>query len=571
MPLHMVRISQLRVTYVTQEELLRKILVENGAIIAGEDHNQYVPRAVDTYVIVPHDLARNKANVARFSQTDHQVVSELWLERCMLEKSFIPPQSYPLGLFLKGPCSNGFFKLTVNATGFDALETLHISKIVALLGGKYVQIFTPAVSVLVCKGGKTNKPKLDLAQHSGIPCVSEEWLWSTIKHGRKAPVESYLIQQSTAKADGPAGKKPAPKEYVEVGTMPLRPEYRNQQSRGSNKAMRHLAEPRHETKGATNGPKAGIEVHEESQDDGAAPDENQSFNPNSAGGSAEDDDTRAGSYLPLQDNSLSNSPGRSGRTLHTKKASIQSLDGNCSMPDSKSAANTQGAAPEPGEGEDLPKMTDIRSINGAIREILEHQTKKKPKAGDVKDLSNEPGRKGRLVGRALSNLSNSSATSNTKRMSRASSVDSVNTDGIGSEVTKTHTANSTGEATSPLERASFTFTGRAQTALTGIQAHAMGVDDLDLSRGSHQAEEVPPMTQLGYEDPEEAVLLRQKLAESRRKRSKEGDSEDEPKPPAARPRMERKLRDDVLVTSAGWGAGRRTRHKQRSPQGLKEF
>ncbi|EXJ84495.1 hypothetical protein A1O3_05164 [Capronia epimyces CBS 606.96] len=541
-----------------KEGLLRKILVENGALIADEENDQNATLAANTFLLLPHDLGKNRSIAPELSQNNHQAVSELWLERCMLQKSFIPPHTYPLGLLVKGPCLNGFSELTVNATGFNALETLHISKMIAMLGGRYLEVFTSAVAVLVCKNGKINEAKLDLAHHSGIPCVSEEWLWSTIKNGSKAQLERYLIQQDSANATSPNRKRRAPKEYVEVSTIPIRPESRDQRSRELSRASRNG------TKSIRNGPTPAVEVHEEVMDDVPQQAHEQSFDPSRAGDSPEDSGTEAGSCvqeaLPLQE--LSNSSGRIGGALQAKKASILSLDGNCSMQESKCEETTDGAAL--GGAEDVSKVTNIHAINGAIREILEHQTKKNPKMGSIKSSNGEPNQKGRLIGRALSNLSNSSVTSNI-RNSRASSVDSINTEGVGSDLVNTHTAHSTGETTS--ERGNFSFTGRAKCTLTGSKVQCMGIDDFDLLRGDHHGDEAPPMTQLGYEDPEEAILLRQKLAESRRKRSKAGNDEDEPNPVAARPKMERKLRDDVLITSAGWGAGRRTRQKQRSPQG----
>ncbi|EXJ94206.1 hypothetical protein A1O1_02599 [Capronia coronata CBS 617.96] len=555
-----------------KEALLQKILVENGATMVDLDNDREASLVTDILCIVPHDLAKNKSTAAKVLQLGYPVVSEFWLERCMLQKSFIPPQAYPLGLLFQGSCTT-FATLTVNATGFDAYETLHISKMVTLLGGKYSEVFTAAVSVLVCKSGKTNTAKLDLAQHSGIPSVSEEWLWSTIKNGRKAQVESYLVRPGLDRASSPGRKQPVTKKYIEVSTVPIRSESRERPGRAASKADLDRARARDEAKNAGDGTNPEVEVHEEEADDVPQQEDGNPFGSYQAASPAEDSATQAGSYvqedLPLQE--LSNSSGRSGRALHSKKTSIQSFDGNCSMPDSNNRKNSEDTARERLGAEDPAPATNIGAINGAIREILELQTKIKPKPGIGSGLGDGAARKGRLVGRALSNLSNSSVTSNL-RISRASSVDSVNTDGIGSEVVKTRTENSTGEGITASEQGSFSFTGRAKRTLAGFQAHSVGMDDLDLSRCNHQGEEAPPMTQLGYEDPEEAILLRQQLAESRRKRSGAADGKDrEPNPVAARPRTERKLRDDALVTSAGWGAGRRTRHKQRSPQRLKGF
>ncbi|KAL2399425.1 hypothetical protein ABEF92_004369 [Exophiala dermatitidis] len=532
-------------------DLLRKILLENGAKVIEGEHDQHDSQAGDTLLIVPHDFARNKSG-AQLLRTDVEIVSELWLERCMLQRTFIPPQAYPLGLLVQGPRTKDFSGLTINATGFDALETLHISKMVALLGGKYTEIFTPSVSVLLCKVGKLNQAKLDLAQHSGIPCVSEKWLWSTMRNGRKAPVESYVIQQHSGNATGPDQKRHSLSQYVEVSTIPINPESRERKSHGRGKVAPNRTDTESHTRSASKATKFPIEVHDESA-------EEQPQGADHTAGPQEDigmqEVPHAQDDLPLQE--LSNSSGRSARLAPSEKQSIPPFDGNSSMQGTKSA--------EPS------KARGIQAINGAIRDILERHTRKKQKPAESKGPGDEPVKKSRLIGRALSNLSNSSATSDRLRNSRASSVDSINTDGLGSELIKTHTENSTGEGVATSERGNYSFTGRAKSTLTGIKAHSVIPDDLDLAHGSHHTEEAPPMTQLGYEDPEEAVLLRQKLVGSRQKRSKRDDNNGEPEAEAAPPKVERKLRDDVLLTSAGWGTGRRTRQKQKSPPGLKEF
>lgn len=81
----------------------------------------------------------------------------------------------------------------------------------------------------------------------------------------------------------------------------------------------------------------------------------------------------------------------------------------------------------------------------------------------------------------------------------------------------------------------------------------------------------PALTQLIYEDPEEAIQLREQLAAKRRLRSKLGQKDTDPKPPVRRMAEPKRIQDDDLVVSAGWGGGRRTRQKDKSPQGLKGF
>jgi hypothetical protein len=78
-------------------------------------------------------------------------------------------------------------------------------------------------------------------------------------------------------------------------------------------------------------------------------------------------------------------------------------------------------------------------------------------------------------------------------------------------------------------------------------------------------EPTPPMTQLGYGEHEDAVKIREKLAEKRRNRARQGQ---EMLPAVAE---EKRIKDDDAILGAGWGAGRRTRQKERSPKGMEGF
>jgi hypothetical protein len=150
----------------------------------------------------------------------------------------------------------------------------------------------------------------------------------------------------------------------------------------------------------------------------------------------------------------------------------------------------------------------------------------------------------------------------------------MNTDGVGSDILGKGYEYASGEGRSMVERGPFSLIGRAKTTLNGFEGQSLGMDDLDVGHESlSREEEAPPMTQLGYEDPVEAILLREKLAATRRKRSKLGQKQDDPPPVATRPKAGRKIRDDDFLAGTGWGAGRRTRHQQKSPpaQGITEF
>ncbi|KEF53086.1 uncharacterized protein A1O9_10994 [Exophiala aquamarina CBS 119918] len=549
-----------------KETIVHNILLENGAKITTEKEH-------GTLVLMPHDIEENKTTSANAPKTTALTVSELWLERCIWEKSFISPQDYLLGQVIQKRLTLGFSNLTINATGFDPLETLHVSKIITLLGGKYVQIFTPNVSMLLCKSGTSNQQKLQLAQHSSIPVVTEAWLWAVIKTSRKLPVDRYLVQPITGsllktESVNTSNRPMSGAAYVEVSTIPLKHQPRPQQGNQPHQGGQRQKGLKSTVQEDATSDRPQLRVHsdltaepEQHIDRGSSPETSTSLNSTNG-------ETQNASFVrveaPLKEVNT-NSPVRKACSCDDKNELTQSNNGiygiqtvDLKMNEtSNSRSETKDVLVEDTNG----KAVAVQSLNGAIRELLDQQSRKKHSNA----IGNpESSTKGRLVGRALSNLSNASATSNV-RLSRADSVESMNTDGIGSELVSMPSGNQSNEPLTTVEKGSFSLMGRAKSTLTGIKPSVLGLDDPDMVRGNFQPEEeAPQMTQLGYEDPEEAVLLREKLAEYRRKRSKQGQKESDPKP-AIQQKQDRKIRDDDVLLTAGWGAGRRTRNKPRSP------
>lgn len=472
------------------------------------------------------------------------------------------PEKYPLGQVQKNRPGQ-FLNLTVNATGFDGLETKHISQMVKLLGGKYTEKFTAGVSVLVCKKGSYNKEKLGMARRDDIPAVSEEWLWSSIKDDKKARMDKFLLHQNPVRVmdDRETDRaKTRIENYVEVSTIPLRPEDRGGPSHQSKQPQLG----RNETKRTSTRTAGRVEVHQDALDerndqaDSARPSVEERCT------SSERSETQAASSKEqnstLQELS-SNSSGKNRPPTEVTKNTVPLLDGHPSLYQNNGAENDHISAKSAPAQQSSDKSGSIHALNGAIRDFLDQEIRKKSAAGGS---VSEPKKKGRLMGRALSNLSNASATS---RQSRASSIDSINTDGIGSEI-NAPSARHSGEVGSATEKPTFSFAGRAKATLAGLKPQSLAVDDLEAPQHNGRPdEETPPLTQLGYEDPEEAILLREKLAASRRKKSKLGQEEEDPKPGVRRVKMDRKIRDDDVLTGAAWGAGRRTRHRQKSPPG----
>jgi DNA replication regulator DPB11 len=554
-----------------KNEHLRRVVTDLGGTIVGEDETQRAVRTDRMFVILPHDVAKNGACPADMTPESYQPVSELWLEKCMISKSLVPCEKYPLGMVITEPRS-AFQGLTLNVSGFDGLETTHMIKIVALLGGTYSKTFTAAVSVLVCRGVFANQDKLELARHFDIPVVNENWFWATMKSGVAAQVQGHLIQARKAPPT-PAHKS------IQQDRSTVRPP----QTKISAQPKIESQRPAHHSLEPT---KIGNTSHTMSADDRRS---NRASDVHQEGKSTDDQaesdaTSHTGAFFagkgrlevrglhPLQEVSPT-SARRNGPTTPVPGPQY-SFDGPSSVEEQKTHERQTTMARH---GEKVP---DIAAINGAIRDLLDARPKNKASEGKT---NGDRRKKGRLIGRALSNLSNSSAASNA-RHSRASSINSLNTDGLGSELPTSLTQEpGSGEAAAPTEKGGFALKGRAKTTLNGLNAAALAINDHDLARSADfpfEQEAAPRMTQLGYEDPEEAILLREKLAASRKKQSKrdsvdqggEGQEDSDSRPVAAKAKaVDRKIRDDDTLAGAGWGAGRRTRHKQRSPPGMKDF
>jgi hypothetical protein len=543
-----------------QEQKVSEILLGLGAtVLPKENHLQ--ADISPSFVLLPHDIAKETA-VSDELLRGSQAVSELWLEKCMLTKTLVPVSNYALGRVIMQPVLP-LQGLTINATGFDAIENRHMSKVVPLLGGKYTETFSSTVSVLLYRTATGNRTKLEVAWRSNIPVVTEHWLWSTIKKQVKADITRFIVQNPRARLGDKRDQveqKVACKDDVQL---------QRQQTVEQDvlEAVQHHLETRAADveAGLVEGKlrrtsQPVLAIHEEVAPVEEKTEVKQAGAISPTGGLMQKE-SQLQEREPLQEIPPV-SARRNGRDTSHAKMQPHTFDGQssakCNEP--KAAEKSQKAGQNP---------ADIAAINGALRDILGEQARKRA------PVNAAPSKKKGLIGRALSNLSN------TSRHSRASSIDSMNTDGIGSELTGVPVADKAcGETATTAEKSAFSFTGRAKSTLAGLQSASYGMDDPDLARSGdfrHEQEVTPQMTQLGYEDPEEAVLLREKLAASRKTRSSKVAEDTQPRDDAAtRPKAaERKIRDDDLQADANarWGAGRRTRHKQRSTpdRGLKQF
>lgn len=549
--------------------IVRNVVLSLGGVIVESLADLQVIEDVPEdakILLLPHQTPSDQTLEADAKASNFTVASELWIEHCMFTKSFHPPNSYPLGQLLPRTKPTGFANLVITSTGFSGIVPNHIAKMVQLLGAKYEQTFTRATTVLICNSSHPNSQKLELAHSWSTPVVQESWLWACLKENRKV---SYIAHASGVSI--PSKRAQTGSRHETTGTRtsdkaPLKgmssPD--NEVTQAANESVETVkAVPtRHQ---AIERPGSDFKVHTDMK-----PTPMDSFTAQSKPVTISQLETKMSTNQPLLPKSPNSSPQRlNDKSLKTKKRLFQTFEGPSS--DAENAERTQ----QKNDGArqlataSIP-ASHVQTLNGEIRELLDQKARLKDRRVATVESVAEPKKK--LMGRALSNLSNSSATSHV-RQSRAGSVDSINTDGVGSEIGPSASANNKYE-----ERAGSisnpSFIGRAKSKLleSGTSSLAIASASMDMEAEEQWAEEAPEpaLTQLVYEDPEEAIKLREKLAAKRRLRSKLGQKDDDPKPKVQHVAPNRIKDDDVLVDS-GWGAGRRTRQKDKSPQGLKGF
>jgi DNA replication regulator DPB11 len=504
-----------------------------------------------------------------------EIVTDMWAERCLQCKKFFDPDEHVLSRPIPVFPIPGFEELVINSTGVADIDLFHVSKAVKVLGARYDQVLKPGISVLLCNPSKAGEEKLRHAHEWHIPAVSIEWLWECVRHGQMQPFHQYLLKKGqTSDERSFALKAVAPARRPEATRTKLQEQVaenalRAKPVQSTNDAIRH--EPLSKANGSNHASRP--------QRTKLAPGEGFAKSPRRKGdGSKDDSRERAPSDLPAATNKhepkensgyeaedvemgqplqemSSNSPPKSEKAASPRKARLfRHFDGHSGVPN-----QDQDDTPSAPEATSTGKTTYIapraESIHGAIQELLG-----KSKVKNMTPIvSHGDSKKKRLLGRALSNMSNSSREGTNVRASRASSIDSVNTEGLGSVIL---------DDTSESRRNSFSagrssFTGRAPLQERSVHESALELGEAALYREQYQEEkeEPPQMTQLGYDNPDDAMALRELLAERRRKRTRKG--QEDIKAPDAKDG--KRIKDDVSVAPAGWGTGRRTRQKAKSP------
>jgi DNA replication regulator DPB11 len=520
------------------------------------------------FLVVPHDMGASSATEVTKGRGNCQTVTELWVEICMDKKQYVPSSSYPLGKLLLplgnlSPNGNSQ-KFSVNSSGFPGIQRNHVAKAIHAIGATYEEVLKPGVSVLICFSADSSMDKIRHAKEWKVPVVTPGWLWATFEKGALAPFHEYTldptrsfehqeptkkqvrmhVQTSSSddrlKGQGPTGFT------AEVPTQPLPKKTPHENLAAKERPgsdflpaqglMNHYEERASELKGRARVVHARAEHCAES-----------------------------GCEMPLQETTGNSPPKARSLSPKKRKSLFQTLDGADSQPGQDLSGGKAVLLPNQ---QTRKNSQDSSLLNDAIQDLLNQtaRTKSLTSSTLAAQTNKQP------LSRALSNISNASMGSRAGA-SRAGSVSSVNTDGLGSEIATEPTE--PGRAAS-LGRGRVGFTGRAKArdkTQTIQRLASIEASDTELYREMEE-EVAPQLTQLGYEDPEEAIALRAKLAEKRRKRSRAGQEEPGTEETRVKARSPPRIRDDDIMLDGKWAGGRRTRHKDRTPpavKGLNDF
>lgn len=533
------------------------------------------PHLSRLFLVVPHSHPFSDIPSVKHLDSPPGVVTDLWAERCLQSKQLFEPDDHILSRPIQVFPIPGFENLVINSTGVADIDLLHVSKIVVLLGAKYDQVLKTGISVLLCNPGKAGGEKLRHAREWHIPAVSIEWLWTCIRRGILQPFRAFLLKDghkseqiisdrnATAAAARPQTTWTTARGVAEHGQQvkqvcpSMSPVCRealpqNGDSHAASKTPKPKLLP---GEGFVKSPQPNKDRSRTRSKKHAPLNLAAAASKHEAHDKGVNDNEGDGICLPLQEIST-NSPPKSEKAASPRRRYLTGHgDGESSLPDHKQDDETPSAPEATATGKTTYLPPRAESIHGAIKELLNRSKAK----NTTPTTSNGENKKKRLLGRALSNMSNSSREGNNVRASRASSIDSANTDGLGSVILD-EMSESRRNSSGAVRRGS--FTGRASAQERGVNGTSWDLGDAALYREEYVEEEAAPqMTQLGYDNPDEAVALREMLAERRRNRTRRG--QEDVKPPDTK--EGKKIKDDVKVMPAGWGAGRRTRQKARSP------
>ena len=438
--------------------------------------------------MVPYKTPRSDIPATDDLAFECEIVTDMWLERCLDARALVPPEIHVASTpFPKFPIP-GFSGMRICSTGFVRIDLLHLSKLVDLMGASYDEYLTPKASVLICNDPQTaSHDKLRHTSEWGVPAVSADWFWISIQTGQKKPFEPYIVRRSLSQSTSSGGKLSG----VSVNGKQIHPPPEKSRECPS---------------------KIPKEVVTEFRTKRALPEKGNNSRAISGAGDGFADDEPADQPQASVAESRSPSPDRNTGLAPAEQSTTQ------------------------------PKPTAPSALDSALKGLLEQaqaaKSRRQSESMTTEDSSYPQRRKRKpLLGRATSHSSNRAAEI-TRVPSRASSIDTLNDDGLGSAL----------DSADPGETSISRTNSRNEQSLSSMFSGAKFDFLADRSDNEDEENQEPPMTQLGYEDPDAAAMRVEFLRNA-------GKLAGHPK----------KADSDMLLgevrelEDVGWGHGRRTR------------
>ncbi|KAK2798625.1 hypothetical protein FQN50_008783 [Emmonsiellopsis sp. PD_5] len=527
-----------------------KIVPSRKALVG----NTPADNSSNMYILVPYNLPRSKIPSIDDFEDELEIVTDLWIEKCLHNNSLVPPEAH----ITSTPFPK--FPIPVCSTGFSGIDLLHLSKLVKVMGATYDEYLTPKASVLICNTTNPNPEKLRHVSEWNIPAVIADWLWISVQTGERKPFDPYIIH----------AKQP----------QPLAPPYRSQKESGKRVDNRGHEIPLQGAKppvpDLTASHQRSAARHRQQRQE--IPQHQKEVAPSRDTSAALNNNVALQELSPNSPNKASRSPSPS---KHDKDPTLA-----VPPPPKDTPVIEHLDRKDPKDSNPNPKTSLDLALTELLRQKRLASTKSSSSTIDDKDNSNtntnndphQPRkRRKRLLGRANSHASTSlgpgpatTTDAQQRAISRASSIDTMNEDGYGSVVDGLDSPSTKAHSNAP------SFSSLFATKKTDrTEAQRLLESRLDMFRtneglageyghGGHgqEDEEQPPMTQLGYEDPD-AAAMRAKITNGNRGGG--GGGEEERGSGGVYGRGEGagkglvigKVKDHEILD--GWGGRRRTR------------
>lgn len=421
--------------------------------------------------IVPHDADDQTDKDLQSSGIpihDQDIwLTEIWLEKCLHSKKFVPAESHPLyEPFVAGHIA-GCEGLVVCPTSFSGVDLLHFSKAVKATSAKYDETLNKQTSVLVCNSeASINPEKLRYALSNNIPVVSQQWLWDCMRSGELRKVDEYTLEKtgltqsmSSARTNNPLSRTASTTLGASEPSVGQRPRPQSSRSRRVGKlefstepkqsSIYHQDAPSHRKTTAASSPRGSSQALQDLSPN-LSPRKGTKSQPQKRSQQISNNPTPKASLRPDQ--------------LHEEDSLLIAADESILR-----AAPSQSVVPEAldAPNEHLPTA---HTINSAIAALKAHKSKAAAGINATTNIDVKPSslpRKQRPLGRALS-------------------------------------GSSTGR---PISRqASFNADAPATLDSLDRPASRLGPFLLDSEEANSKPQYVPPSQALGYEDPEGAAL-----------------------------------------------------------------